>query len=324
MTIYTVRPTEVSQRLAYGKALAAYGDVNEKVVVLDADVSSSTFTSYFASRHPKRFFNLGVTEDAMVNVGAGMALGGMTPFVNTFASLLTLRACEPIRTCVAYARTNVKLVGNYAGLSDYKDGPTHFALNDVAIMRAMPNLAVLAPADATEAAKMVRLAAEYDGPVYMRISRAPIPDIYEDEFQPEIGKGMLLRSGTDVTLVGSGSMVARCLLAADELSQQGFSTRVISMTTIKPIDRELLLQAAEETHAIVTAEDHSIIGGLGSAVAEVLSVARPTPLRMVGVADSFAETGLDPESLMDAWGLSVADIVCATKQALMQVKDQSR
>jgi transketolase len=316
MMINSVRPTDVSQRLTYGKALAAYGDVNDKVVVLDADVSSSTFTSYFAARHPKRFFNLGVTEDAMVNVGVGLALGGMIPFVNTFASLLTLRACEPIRTCVAYAHTNVKLVGNYAGLSDYKDGPTHFSLNDIAIMRSMPNLAVLAPADNTEAAKMVRLAAEFDGPLYMRISRAVVPDIFDESYQPEIGRGVVVRPGTDATLVGTGSMLARCLQAAEELDQQGYRVRVIGMATIKPIDRALLLQAAEETRAIVTAEDHSTIGGLGSAVAEVLSTTRPTPVRFVGVADSFAETGLDSESLMDAWGLAVKDVVKAVKEVL--------
>ncbi len=316
MSPYTPKPTDIPQRLAYGKALAAYGDLNDKVVVLDADVSSSTYTSFFASRHPQRFFNLGVTEDSMVDVGVGLALGGFIPFVNTFASLLTLRACEPIRTCVAYANTNVKLVGSYAGLSDYKDGPTHFSLNDIAIMRAMPNLVVLAPADNREAARLVRLCAEHDGPVYMRVSRAAVPDIFPPDFEPEIGKGVVVRPGSDATLVGTGSMVARCLLAADELARQGISARVISLTTLKPIDEEILLQAAEETRAIVTAEDHSIIGGLGSAVAAVLCERRPTPLRLVGVANSFAETGLDPESLMDTWGLAVNDVVRAVKEVL--------
>lgn len=317
MIPYQVRPTDIPQRMAYGKALAAYGGVNPKVVVLDADVSTSTFTSFFAKQHPGRFFNLGVTEDAMVDVGVGLALGGFVPFVNTFASLLTLRACESIRTCVAYANTNVKLVGNYAGLSDYKDGPTHFSLNDVAIMRAMPNLTVLAPADNYEAARMVQLLAEHEGPAYMRISRAAVPDIFDDSFSPQIGKGVILRSGSDATLVGTGSMVARCLQAADELEREGYHIRVISMTTLKPIDRQLLHQAAEETHGIITAEDHSIIGGLGSAVVEALCTARPVPVRMVGVADSFAETGLDPESLMDAWGLAVNDIVVAAKESLL-------
>ncbi len=251
----------------------------------------------------------------MVDVGVGLALGGFIPFVNTFASLLTLRACEPIRTCVAYANTNVKLVGSYAGLSDYKDGPTHFSLNDIAIMRAMPNLVILAPADNREAARLVRLCAEHDGRCTCASAGRP-SQTFSRRFEPEIGKGVVVRPGSDATLVGTGSMVARCLLAADELARQGINARVISLTTLKPIDEEILLQAAEETRAIVTAEDHSVIGGLGSAVAGVLGARRPTPLRSVGVADSFAETGLDPESLMDTWGLAVKDVVRAVREVL--------
>ncbi len=320
MTAYQCRDTDIPQRLAYGKALAEYGAVNPNVVVLDADVSSSTFTFYFASRYPERFFNLGVTEDAMVNVGVGLALGGLVPFVNTFAALLTLRACEQIRTCVAYADTNVKLIGGYAGLSDYKDGPTHFAINDIAIMRSMPNLAVIAPADNVDAARLVSLIAEYPGPVYMRVSRAAVPDIFDETHTPEIGRGVTLRDGADLTLVGTGSMVARCLRAAEALERENIQARVISLSTIKPIDKALIVQAAEETGAIVTAEEHSVIGGLGSAVAEVLRASRPTPLRCVGLPDTFGETGLDPESLMDAWGLAVGDIVRAAGEALACLK----
>ena len=316
MTASFVKPAEIPQRQAYGEALAAYGDINRQVVVLDADVSSSTFTSFFANRFPGRFFNLGVTEDSMVNVGVGLALAGLVPFVNTFAALLTLRACEQIRTCVAYARTNVKLVGGYAGVSDYKDGPTHFAGNDVAVMRCMPNLTVLAPADNLEAAKMVKLVAEHDGPVYMRISRAAVPDVFDASYEPKIGVGAVLRAGRDATIIGSGSMVGRCMQAAESLAQAGIQCRVISMASIKPIDRDLILQAAEETGAIITAEDHSIIGGLGSAVAEVLATGRPAPVRFIGLNDTFAQTGLDPESLMDACGMAVADIAAAVQDAL--------
>jgi transketolase len=304
----------VPQRQAYGMALAEYGDMNGDVVVLDADVSSSTLTAYFAQRPPTRFFNLGVTEASMVDVGVGLALGGMIPFVNTFAALLTLRACEQIRTCVAYANVNLKLVGGYAGLSDYKDGPTHFAVNDMALMRAMPNMAVVAPADNVEAAKMVRAIAEYDGPVYMRISRADVPDVYDDSLQVEIGKGITVRQGSDVTLISTGYMLGRCLLAADTLARDGISARVVSLATIKPLDVDLVCQAAAETGAIVTVEDHTILGGLGSAVAETLVAHQPAPIEFVGLADTFAETGPDTETLMDTWGLSVDDVVRAARR----------
>lgn len=310
--------SEIPQRQAYGIALADYGDLNDAVVVLDADVSSSTLTKFFADRHPARFFNMGVTEASMVNVGVGLALGGKIPFVNTFAALLTLRACEQIRTCVAYAHTNVKLVGGYAGLSDYKDGPTHFATNDIALMRAMPNMIVLAPADNREAAKMVQVIAEYPGPVYMRISRAVVPDVFDDSLTVEIGKGITLRDGGDVTIVGCGSMVGRCLRAADRLAQEGIDARVLSMASIKPLDAELVVQAAQETGALVTAEDHTILGGLGSAVVEALAEHHPAPVEFVGLKDTFAETGPDTETLMDAWGLSIADLVAAAKRAIQR------
>lgn len=310
--------SEIPQRQAYGIALADYGDLNDAVVVLDADVSSSTLTKFFADRHPARFFNMGVTEASMVNVGVGLALGGKIPFVNTFAALLTLRACEQIRTCVAYAHTNVKLVGGYAGLSDYKDGPTHFATNDIALMRAMPNMVVLAPADNREAAKMVQVIAEYPGPVYMRISRAVVPDVFDDSLTVEIGKGITLRDGGDVTIVGCGSMVGRCLRAADRLAQEGIDARVLSMASIKPLDTELVVLAAQETGALVTAEDHTILGGLGSAVVEALAEHHPAPVEFVGLKDTFAETGPDTETLMDAWGLSIADLVAAAKRAVQR------
>ena len=310
--------SEIPQRQAYGVALAEYGDLNDAVVVLDADVSSSTLTKFFADRHPARFFNMGVTEASMVNVGVGLALGGKIPFVNTFAALLTLRACEQIRTCVAYAHTNVKLVGGYAGLSDYKDGPTHFATNDIALMRAMPNMVVLAPADNREAARMVQVIAEYPGPVYMRISRAVVPDVFDDSLTVEIGKGITLRDGGDVTIVGCGSMVGRCLRAADRLAQEGIDARVLSMASIKPLDAELVVLAAQETGALVTAEDHTILGGLGSAVVEALAEHHPAPVEFVGLKDTFAETGPDTETLMDAWGLSIADLVAAAKRAMQR------
>lgn len=311
-----VKLADSPQRQAYGLALAEYGSLNESVVVLDADVSSSTLTSHFAKQYPERFFNMGVTEASMVNVGAGMALAGKIPFVNTFAAILTLRACEQIRTCVCYAETNVKLIGGYAGVSDYKDGPTHFALNDIAVMRAMPNLTVLAPADNTEAAKLVSVIAEHPGPVYMRISRAAMMDVFDSDYVPKIGKGVILRPGSDVTLVGTGSMVGRCKVAADLLAEEGIDVRLLAMASIKPIDEELLCQAATETKAIVTAEEHSVIGGLASAISEVLSVKYPIHIETVGLCDSFARTGIETESLMDDCGLAVADIMEAVKRVM--------
>ena len=309
MNAFAVKLAANPQRKAYGVALAEYGERNSSVVVMDADVSSSTLTSYFADRYPARFFNMGVTEASMVDVGVGQALAGKIPFVNTFAALLTLRACEQIRTCVCYAEANVKLIGGYAGVSDYKDRPTRFAINDVAVMRSMPNLAVICPADNVEADKMVEKIAEYPGPVYMRISRANVADVFDDNYLPQIGKGVILRPGSDVTIVGTGSMVGRCKVAAGLLAEENIDVRLISMASIKPIDRELLTQAAEETGAVVTVEEHSIIGGLGGAVAESLSSSFPAPIEAVGLRDTFARTGFDPESLLDDCGLAVSDIV---------------
>lgn len=316
MSAHTVHLAEAHQRQAYGLALAEYGALNSSVVVLDADVSSSTLTSHFAKRYPARFFNMGVTEASMVDVAVGMALADKIPFVNTFAALLTLRACEQIRTCVGYANANVKLVGGYAGISDYKDGPTHFAVNDMAVMRSIPNMTVIAPADNVEVASMVAAIAEYPGPVYMRISRASVGDVFDADYVPQVGKGVVLREGSDVTLVGTGSMLGRCKVAAEFLVDENINVRLIAMATIKPIDAELLIRAAKETGAIVTAEEHSIVGGLAGAVAEALSFNCPVPVEPVGLNDTFARTGLDTESLMDACGLAVEDIVNAVKRAL--------
>jgi transketolase len=306
----------ISMREGYGRALAEYGAVNPNVVVLDADTSASTLTEFFAQRFPERFFNVGIAEPCMVDVAVGMALGGKIPFANAFAALVALRAVEQIRTCVCYARTNVKLGSSYAGLSDFKDGATHYSIVDIAMMRALPEMTVIVPADATEAGKWVPVIAEYDGPVYLRISRAATIPVHDESLELEIGKGIPLRDGGDITLIATGSMVGRSLRAAGQLAEEGINARVLEIHTIKPIDKELILEAAEETGAFVTAEEHSVVGGLGGAVAEVLSGNRPTPLEVVGVADVFARTGPDPDSLMDAYGLAVEDVVVAARRAL--------
>ena len=312
---------KVSIRKAFGEALADYGAINSNVVVVVADVSASVQTEYFAKRFPERFFNVGIAEQGMVDTGVGLALGGMIPFVNTFAGLM-LRAVEQIRTCVAYAKTNVKIIGGYAGISDYKDGATHYSIMDIAIMRAMPEMVVMVPADANEAKKMVPLVAEYDGPVYLRIGRAETPLVFNDDHKVKIGKGIIVREGKDVTLIGNGVMVFRCLEAAKLLAEEGIGAQVINMHTIKPLDISLVKQAAEDTEAIITAEEHSIIGGLGSAVAEVLGKYHPVPLEQVGIADSFVETALDPESLLDHYGMAIEDIIKAAHRTIIRKREK--
>jgi len=310
-----LKHTRASMRDAYGEALLEYGTINPNMVVLDADISSSTRTSNFGNRFPKRFFNLGIAEAGMVDVAVGLALGGKVPFVNTFASLLTLRAAEQVRTCVAYARTNVKLMGHHAGLSDSFDGPTHHSVFDLSVMRSMPNMTVIVPTDSVEMRKMVLLVAEYDGPVYMRINREEVPILSDERHEVEIGKGVRLLDGDDITIIGTGIMVSRCLEAAEELAARGISARVLEIHTLKPLDDQMVMAAAQETGALVTAEEHSIIGGLGGAVAELTTARYPVPLERVGIGDTFAESGPYPD-LLDRYGMGVTNIVEKAASAL--------
>jgi transketolase len=302
----------MSMRESYGRALAEYGRKNARVVVLDADTASSTLTKFFADQFPGRFYNIGIAEPCMTDIGVGLSLVGKIPFVNAFAALVSLRALEQVRTCVAYAQTNVKIVGNYCGLSDFKDGPTHHAITDLTVMRAMPGMTVIAPADAAEAAVWVPIIAEFEGPVYLRISRDATIDVHDLDVHLEIGKGLVLKRGKDVSIFCTGSMVGRSLLAARQLEDQGVSAQVIEIHTLKPLDEDLIKQAAADTGAVVTAEEHTIIGGLGSAVAEVLGEQSPTPMKRVGILDTFACTGRDANSLMDAFKLAVDDITKAS------------
>ena len=311
---------ELSMREAYGRALAEYAAQNPDVVALDVDTSASTLSSFFAQRFPERFFNIGIAEPCMVDVAAGLALGGFIPFINGFAALLALRALEQIRTCICYARTNVKIAASYAGISDFKDGATHYSITDLANLRALPGMTVIVPADAAETAAWVPLVAEFEGPVYLRISRAGALPVHQAGIKLEIGKGLTRRMGNDVTLVANGAMVGRCAQAAEDLAKIGIEARLVEMHSLKPFDRELLLQAAEQTGALVTAEEHSIIGGLGSAVAETLAEAHPVPLERVGIQDRFCPTGRDLDTLMDACGLSVAEVVAAAERVMKRKK----
>ncbi|MCD4669966.1 MAG: transketolase family protein [Actinomycetia bacterium] len=321
MLIKDIKNTKIeSIRDGYGKALAELGDINEKVVVLDADVSSSTKTIYFARKFPDRFFNVGIAEPGMVNTAVGFALEGMIPFANAFASLICYRALEQIRTCVAYNDANVKIISGYSGVSDFKDGPTHHTIFDIAIMRAMPNMTVLVAADSVEAGKMVKAVSEYNGPVYLRLSRADMPVIFDNDHEIIIGKGIKLREGNDLTLICSGTLMYRTLLAADALGKKGIDARVVEIHTIKPFDDEMILNAAKETGAIVTIEEHNIIGGLFSAVSECIVQNKSVPVEPVGIRDAYACTSLNVDSLFDYLGLTVENITAAGEKAIKRKK----
>ena len=312
--------TEKSMRVAYSEALVELGEKNPQIIALDADTSASTLANAFAQRFPDRFFNTGIAEPCLVDVAVGLALGGLVPFVNAFSALLAVRALEQIRTCVCYANVNVKLAASYAGLSDFKDGATHYAITDIANMRALPGMTVIVPGDAAETADWVPLIARYEGPVFLRINRAGALPVHTPGSTLEIGKGRVLKDGGDLTLVAAGTMAGRCVEAARQLENEGIHARLLEIHTVKPLDSELILQAAEETGAVVTAEEHSIIGGLGSAVAETLSEAHPKPLERVGIRDRFCPTGRCADSLMDACGLAVSDVITASHRVLERKK----
>ena len=313
---------ELSQREAYGLALADYGEKNPQVMALDVDTSASTLSHFFAKKYPDRFINIGIAEPAMIDWAVGLSLSGYIPFANGFAALLSLRAMEQIRTNLCYARTNVKLAASYAGLSDYKDGPTHHAILDIDMMRVLPNMTVIVPADAAETTAWVPVIAEMDGPVYLRISRAATLAVHEGPVNVAPGKGELLKPGNDAAIITCGAMAGRSMLAAKELAESGINVRVINMASIKPLDEGLVLQAAEETQGIITVEEHSVIGGLGGAVSELLAEKRPTLVRRVGIKDRFAHTAPEPESLMDAMGLGVGDIKQAVTNLLENAKSR--
>ena len=305
----------VSMRKAYGQALVELGRAREDVVVLSADVSNSDHSYMFEEVFPERFFNVGIAEQALVDVAVGLANGGKVPIANTFAFLFATRALEQVRTHLCYGEANVKLAGAYAGLSDSFDGPTHHAITDLAIMRSLPHMTIVVPADPMGVNKLLPQVAAWEGPVFFRLCRNEVPVIFGDQYKPQIGKGIVLREGTDLTIIGCGVMVARCLEAAKRLAGDGTHARVVEMHTIKPLDRELVARCAAETGALVTIEEHSVIGGLGGAVAEALVEGEPVPMERVGVADTFAESGPYSE-LMEKYGLSVEAIVTAAQRAI--------
>ena len=306
-------------RPAYGDALLGLGHEREDVVVLSADVSNSDFSWVFADAFPNRFINVGIAEQCLVDVATGVANAGLVPFAHTFAFLLATRALEAVRTHCCYGGANVKLMGAYAGVSDSFDGPTHNAITDIAIMRALPNMTVVSPGDPVAVAKLLPLIAAWSGPVYVRLNRNEVPVIFDDSYAPALGRAMVLRPGGDVTLVGTGIMLSRCLDAADRLADQGIDARVVDVHTIKPLDNETIAAAARETGAIVTAEEHSVVGGLGGAVAELLGAVCPVPIERVGILDTFATSG-PYEALLEYLGLTVDNIVAAGLRAIARRK----
>lgn len=305
----------IATRDAYGQILKELGDKNTDIVVLDADLSGSTKTKIFKDAHPDRFFNVGIAEQNLVGTAAGLATTGKIPFASTFAMFATGRAFEIIRNSVCYPKLNVKIAATHAGLTVGEDGATHQALEDISIMRSIPNMVVLSPCDAVDVRECIIKATEHNGPVYIRLGRAKVPVILPEDYEFEIGKGTLLKDGKDVTIIATGVMVEKALKASEELSKEGIEARVINMASIKPIDKDMIIKAAKETKGIVTVEEHSIIGGLGSAVVEVTGENYPTIVKRIGTMDTFGESGNGSE-LLDKYGLNIDNIIKKAKEIL--------
>jgi transketolase len=306
---------KIATRDAYGQTLLELGRENSRVVVLDADLSGSTKTKPFSKEFPERFFNAGIAEANMTGMAAGLAAGGMIPFASTFAVFAAGRAFEQIRQSVAYPGLNVKIVATHGGITVGEDGGSHQSVEDLAIMRALPKMTVLCPADGPETAAAIRAAAAYNGPVYVRLGRGKVPVVFDQDCDFTIGKGVTLRDGSDLTFITTGLMTAEALQAATILAEENVSARVVHLGTIKPLDVELVLKAARETGAVVTAEEHSVIGGLGGAVCEALAEGCPVPVERVGLRDEFGQSGTADE-LLAHYGLTAAHLVEAAERIL--------
>ena len=297
-----------STRQAYGEALAKLGKEKENVVVLEADLSKSTMTAYFKKEFPERHINVGIAEADLIGTAAGFATTGKIPFASTFALFAAGRAYDQIRNSVAYPKLNVKICPTHAGGSLGEDGGSHQSVEDLALMRAIPGMVVLSPADAVETEKMIFAAAEYEGPVYVRLGRLNIPVLFDDNYKFEIGKAVTLTEGNDVAILATGLMVYEATEAAKQLAEQGIKARVVNVSTIKPLDEETILKAAKECKFIVTSEEHSVIGGLGSAVSEFLSENHPTKVIKHGIQDVFGQSA-DGDTMLNNYKLRAKDIV---------------
>lgn len=307
--------SKIATREAYGKALAEIGGSYDNIVVLDADLSGSTKTSVFAKEYPNRFFNMGIAEQNLIGAACGFAASGKVPFASTFAMFAAGRAFEIIRNSVCYPKLNVKICATHAGLTVGEDGGSHQCLEDISIMRTLPNMTVMVPADANDTKKIIEMAADYVGPMYVRLGRAAVPVVMPEDFECKIGGSYELREGNDVTIMACGIMVDKALEAADKLKEEGINARVLNMYSIKPIDEEAIIKASKETGKIVTAEEHNVIGGLGAAVSEVVSENHPVPVKRVGTLDTFGESG-KPDDLLEKYKLTSDEIVKKVKELM--------
>ena len=295
-------------RQAYGEALAKLGKMNKDVVVLDADLTKSTYTNKFQSEFPERHINVGIAEADMMGTAAGLAATGKIPFASTFAHFAAGRAFDQIRNSIAYPKLNVKICPTHAGVSLGEDGGSHQSIEDIALMRSLPGMVVLSPADAVETEQMIFAVAEYNGPVYVRLGRLNVPVIFDESYEFEIGKGTVMVEGNDVAIVATGLLVYEAMKAAEILSEKGIKARVINISTIKPLDEKIILEAAKECKFVVTCEEHSIIGGLGGAVTEYLSGVHPTKVIRHGIKDVFGQSG-EGDQMLDEYKLRAKDIV---------------
>lgn len=307
-------------REVYGETLVNIAKTDDRIVVLDADLSGSTKSGMFGKAYPERFYNMGIAESNMVATAAGLASCGKIPFVNTFASFLTTLGLIATRGQVCYGNLNVKFGGAYCGMSDALDGATHHACEDIAVIRSLPNMRLLVPSDTASSQALTAMAVELDGPVYLRLSRDVYPDLYPADEKFELGKGKIVRDGTDVTVVACGILVHKALEAAEKLAAEGISVRVVDIVSIKPIDTELLVRCAEETGCIVSAEEHSVLGGLGGAVAEALAKAgTQVPMSFVGIQDVFTESGKYAD-LLAKYGLDANAVEKAIREVIAKKK----
>lgn len=306
-----------STRAAYGEVLQEIGEEFPDVVVMDADLSESTMTCHFAEKYPDRFYNMGIAEQSMMGTAAGLATCGITPICSTFAVFASMRSGEQIRTSICYPKLNVKVVTTHSGLSIGTAGATHFCEEDLAIMRALPNMTVIAPSDFLETKKAVRAALKMDGPVYIRLGRGDAAVLYSELDDYEIGKAITIQDGTDVTLIATGVMVQRAVAAAKLLEQEGVSCRVVDMHTIKPLDTEAVIKAARETKGIITLEEHNVKGGLGSAVSEVVAELKgeKAPVKILGIPDVFGGVA-SAELLWDSYGMDAESIAKTAKELM--------
>lgn len=306
---------KTATRDAYGKTLVELGDTDKKIIVLDADLAAATKTGMFKKAHPEKFVDCGIAEGNMMGVAAGLAASGYTVFASSFAMFAAGRAFEQVRNSIGYPYLNVKIGATHAGISVGEDGASHQCCEDIGLMRTIPGMVILNPADDIEARACVLAAAEHEGPVYMRFGRLAVPRVFDENYKFEIGKGAVLKDGTDVTIIATGLMVNEALMAAEKLADEGISARVVNMATIKPIDRDIIVDSAKKTGVIVTAEEHNIIGGLGSAVAEVVCETVPVPVLRVGVNDVFGKSG-PAVQLLHEFGLDADNIAAKAKEAI--------